>query len=419
MKQAVVVSLMIGADYVSISASECINGTFVRLYRTHQRLANLEAGREFIAQSLTTLGNKLPGAFSSINVILDDFSLKQLRVNYQLVAKMLVDSRPSTAPVLQPSNYWTAYQTIHAELHQDQTTRGQQLVALVPITFSYAAGTRKTPEHSKTFPSGLAVRQVGCDFSAVSVDRDFYNRILAVFAKTKIQIGHVLVASQLGFYKPELHLKAPLCFNLEFATKKTVLLTVQNQVVINQQELRFTYSDLVEQLTQSYDISAEVAHNLIQNYGLIFATSETDLTEVIYLNHENSLVTRQGLQKVIKSFLKTICLQAKPLIQAALSSPDYDYEVVITGQLQILPHLSSYCQKYLKATRVVTSPATKLWNPNYETEQALWHWLALLRTKIPAAARLALSDHTTATAPRRTSSFKLAKKRPGAAAALA
>ena len=408
---SIIVSVTIGFNYLKINASQTIENHSICLFSQKQEFNALETAQNFIKDSLATIEKKTMTKVEQINLIFDDFSLKNLEIKNKVLDKTFVNFKNNSI-TLDESTYLEFQNSIKRDVMEDPNYQSKKLITLMPLKFNVKDDAKNINESFTDFPLGKQVSKISCSFSATFIANDLYQKIMALFAKTDVKFNQTLVASQLSFYKFNGSVSDKLTFTLDIENHRSLLITTINKVVIARDELKFSYNDLVEKVSKSHNISLEIAHNLIQNYGFIYSANNDDPNDVIYLNQEDCSITKKGLQSLIKSFLKTLSIEAREIISLKSNHNEIDFDVNMLGKLENISNIDDYCGKYLHVKSIINSGKHannfNSWNPAYQDHNALIKLAKVINNKIQPIYHI---QQTALIQSKKTISFKMNKKR--------
>ena len=411
MKNPVIVSVTIGLNYLKINASQTIDENLIGIFSKKEEFNNLESGQNFIKNSLALIETKVMNPINEINLILDDFSLRNLEIKNKVLDKTFVNFKNNRI-TLDQKTYVDFQNSIKRDVIEDKNYANKKLITLVPLKFSIKDDLKNINESFTNFPIGKEVTKISCSFAATFVDDHLYNKIMSLFSKANIQFNQIIVASQLSFYKFNGSISDKLTFTLDIQKHKSLLVTTVNKVVIARDELTFSYNDLVEKISKHYNITLKIADNLIQNYGFIFSSVNDNLNDVIYLNNDDCLITKKELQNLIKSFLKTLSIEVRDLIDTKSHHNEIDFDVNILGKLENINNIDSYCGKYLQVKSIINNGkyANNFfnWNKLYSNHNALIKLNDIISSKVEPVYQM---KELPIMQNRRTLAFKLNKKR--------
>lgn len=411
MKNPVIVSITIGLNYLKINASQTIDENSIGIFSKKEEFNNLESGQDFIKSSLALIETKVMNPINEINLILDDFSLRNLEIKNKVLDKTFVNFKNNRI-TLDQKTYVDFQNSIKRDVIEDKNYANKKLITLVPLKFSIKDDLKDINESFTNFPIGKEVTKISCSFAATFVDDHLYNKIMSLFSKANIQFNQIIVASQLSFYKFNGSISDKLTFTLDIQKHKSLLVTTVNKVVIARDELTFSYNDLVEKISKHYNISLKIADNLIQNYGFIFSSVNDNLNDVIYLNNDDCLITKKELQNLIKSFLKTLSIEVRNFIDTKSHHNEIDFDVNILGKLENINNIDSYCGKYLQVKSIINNGkyANNFfnWNKLYSNHNALIKLNDIISSKVEPVYQI---KELPIMQNRRTLAFKLSKKR--------
>ena len=411
MKNPVIVSVTIGLNYLKINGSQTIDENLIGIFSKKEEFNNLESGQDFIKNSLALIETKTMNSINKINLILDDFSLKNLEIKNKVLDKTFVNFKNNRIR-LDQKTYFDFKNSIKRDVIEDKNYANKKLITLVPLKFSIKDDLKNINESFTNFPIGKEVTKISCSFAATFVDEHLYNKIMSLFAKTNITFKQIIIASQLSFYKFNGSISDKLTFTLDIQKHKSLLVTTVNKVVIARNELRFSYNDLVEKISKNYNVGLKIADNLIQNYGFIFSSINDNLDDAVYLNNDDCLITKKELQNLIKSFLKTLSIEVREIIDTKSHHNEIDFDVNILGKLENISNIDSYCGKYLEVKSIINNGkyASNFfsWNKIYNNHNALIKLNDIISSKVEPIYEI---KELPAIQSKKTLTFKLSKKR--------
>lgn len=385
MQKALVVSILVGNNFLQVDATQRIEGVAVGIHSQYQEFINLFQGQQFLQEAISLIEQKVQRKVKEVNLIFDDFSLKNLGIETKICNKTFLWSKDSTM-VLNEQNYWDFHNFMEKELANQMQEVGKKVLNLMPLKFVLQDPQTNQNQTFAEFPHGKVVKQISCVFSALTLPQKFYDQVQQLFSNLDLKFKTTLVASQLSLYQFQGVISNKLTFTINIKAKKTLLTTAINQVVVSRDELKFSYEDLVEKISKSFDLSGMIANNLVQRYGLVYSNNLAELSEIIYMSNEDNALTKRDLQNVIKSFLKTLSMEVKDLISRKLNNHGRHFDINIIGQLENIANIDLYCRKYLQAKNVVGNlkNATSFtnWNPTYQIHLALVKYLKIINDKI-------------------------------------
>lgn len=384
MKRKIVVSTLIGYNFIEINANVEINNELVCIFNKNEKLKNQLSGNNFIKSSIKEIENNLSIKVEYINLILDDFSLPNslTSIDTKILNKTFQNFKNSSI-TLNENNYWEFQTSIKNDIDNYEKMK---LISLIPLKFVIKNKYDEEELNYSEFPIGKQTSKISCSFCAKYISSEFYKQINILFESINIKFDNILLLSQLSLYKFNKQISNKLTFTIDIQAKKSMLITSLSKIVINKNDLSFSYNDLVNRFSNTHNISRDDALNLIKIYGDSVVNSYSDTNEIIYLTSEDdNCITKNDLIKVIKSFLKTLSLEVKQIIEQKIDKESV-YDINIVGKLENVSDIGLYCSKYMQTKNIISNTTNNQtyyqWNKSYQTHINLLKFINVIDKKI-------------------------------------
>ena len=87
MQKALVVSILVGNNFLQVDATQRIEGMAVGIHSQYQEFINLFQGQQFLQEAISLIEQKVQRKVKEVNLIFDDFSLKNLGIETKICNK--------------------------------------------------------------------------------------------------------------------------------------------------------------------------------------------------------------------------------------------------------------------------------------------------------------------------------------------
>lgn len=388
------VSVIIGNDYVEIISHFQRLNENICLFNQRKCFNTSEEAPLFIQKSIEDIEIKSQLKVEKINVILDDFSFNENSFNFETKifdkTFTIIKKKEKKMLPLNESNYWEFQNSIKEDIINDNNIKStKKMICLTPLKFTVKElnSDSNKEEDLNYFPISKKVSEITCYFSATFIEKKTYENILKLFNLTNVKFDNIALLSQISFYKHIEKVSDSLTFSINIQNKKSLLLTSINQVVISINKLKYSFDDLVDKVAKEFNISVDDAKSLILIYGDIeLGNDERELDRIIHITNDNSShITKKELQNTIKSFLKTICIEANEIIKTKLNQ-NSNFNINIIGQLEKLLNVDQYCSKYFESKNVISNIVTNTeiinWKESYNVNVGLMNLIMIIYRKI-------------------------------------
>lgn len=419
MSRKIVTSFLIGKNYLEVIANEMIDNNCICLHNDRKESSDSKNRQvvfsSFIKKSIQEIEEKTLLKLEKINLIFDDYTLdKNLQFETKILDKTFQFNKTKNSIPLSEKNYWEFQNSVKNDLLKDKNNQSQKLISLIPNKFLTKDFQQIKNESFSEFPNGKLVSEIKCYFSASYIANNFYEDILNIFSLVNIKFDNIILLSHLSFYKFNGMISNKLTFTLDIQNEKSVLLTSINKIVISTNQLKFSFYDLVEKVSKDFNISKEIANNLLLTYGKVdIKEDDKKINDIIYvLNDNHHFITLKDLQNCIKSFLKTITIEAKKIIEMKLDKYD-EFDINIVGKMEKIEHIDLYCAKYFCSKNVISNSKNNEmfynWNHSYRTNKSLIRYADIVLSKIESLSFV--KNNKTQNVIKKQNVFKFGKKK--------
>lgn len=323
MNKNVVVNAFISQNNIKIIATAKLNNHIINIHEEsiskNNNFENRNEIKNSIKNIIDTIEEKISQKIKSIDIIFDDFmkSSKFLNFSTKIIEEKIECNENKFLNV-------EDYELIvkKSKNNSPLNSNDEILISVTPFKFFYIESNELLEKESNIFPFNKKIRKLKILFSNRYMDKKSYQKTADLFDKlTNVKIKNVVLESQIAIYddsfiNKDLNKNNQLNFTLSIQNYQTKLITSINNIVIKTDKLDYSFFNLVEKIAMDFDISHYEAKKLIECYGDL---DNNNNDKNIYFSHSikkdvSKCIKQINISDIIKSFLKSICMQANTKI---------------------------------------------------------------------------------------------------------
>ncbi len=396
MNKNVVVNAFISQNNIKIIATAKLNNHIINIHEEsiskNNNFENRNEIKNSIKNIIDTIEEKISQKIKSIDIIFDDFmkSSKFLNFSTKIIEEKIECNENKFLNV-------EDYELIVKKSKNSSplNSNDEILISVTPFKFFYIESNELLEKESNIFPFNKKIRKLKILFSNRYMDKKSYQKTADLFDKlTNVKIKNVVLESQIAIYddsfiNKDLNKNNQLNFTLSIQNYQTKLITSINNIVIKTDKLDYSFFNLIEKIAMDFDISHYEAKKLIECYGDL---DNNNNDKNIYFSHSikkdvSKCIKQINISDIIKSFLKSICMQANTIIMDSKlkgnNVQNKKIELNIIGYLTKTSNIKQYCLKYfddnvIKVNMIENDESIYKWNKIYMYSKKFWIYTSIL-----------------------------------------
>lgn len=399
MNKNIMVNAFISQNNIKIIATGKLNDRIINIHEEsisrnskNNDVENRIKIKNSIKNIIDTIEEKISQKIKSIDIIFDDCMKSSKMFNFSTrIIEEKIECKDKKFLNIEDYELIVKKSKTNSKLNSTD----EILISVTPFKFFYIENDELLEKESNLFPFNKKVKKLRMLFTNRYIDKKNYQKTIDLFDKlNNVKIKNVVLESQIAIYddsfiNKDLSKNNQVNYTLSIQKHQTMLITSVNNIVIKTDTLNYCFSDLIEKIAMDFDISNYEAKKLIECYGDL---DNNNNNKNIYFSHSikkdiSKCIKQVNISDVIKSFLKSICMQANSIIMNSKLRSDNlqnkKIELNIIGYLSKISNMKQYCLKYfnneiIKVNMIENDESIYKWNKIYMYSKKLWAYMNVL-----------------------------------------
>ncbi|MGL4343274.1 MAG: hypothetical protein ACRCRZ_01800 [Metamycoplasmataceae bacterium] len=331
----IIVSVRFMDKKISISASETINSDMVNVFYDEKIYKKDDNCIPFIKSSIKKIEVNNNVKISETYVIIDQ--TKYFEISQEIISQSLSyrnDIKLTHSTFLE----------IEKKAKEYQRNIDKKGVPILFSPFKFSIENKEGARDYNQFPNFLKVNKISAFFSVTTIKKESFEKILQIFSEVGVKVRNILTSSNLIPFELDAK-KNEDNFTIEIQNSFSCLYFVKNNVVVFSKNLNYSFSSLVKKIAENLEISEKNSKFILNDNFKI--NLEKNNEETIFIN-SNKIVKKEKINDAIKSFVKTLLLEANEIIKSKIPQNSNELKINLVGKIEEIENIEQYVKTILK-----------------------------------------------------------------------